>query len=295
MKNKALKIFIEYSLIALGTFLLALGINQFAIPFKISSGGVSTIGTVLLYLFHIPLSVTNIVFNAILFLLGFRLLGKESVIKTVAGIIFLSVFYELTAFFPAYTEDIFIASVVGGVLIGLGVGLVIRQEASTGGSDFAALMLSRFFPHVSVSVLIMIIDLAIVFLSGIVFGSLTITFYSAIVLFIATKVSDAILVLGDSAKSAYIFSAKNQEIADAIMKKFNRGVTGLYSKGMYSGNDNTMLLCVVSPKELPFLAHLVRGIDKNAFIIISDVKEVLGEGFKEVTAYDKLNASNKNT
>ena len=290
MKKKIGKILLEYLLIALGTFLLALGINMFLLPFKISSGGVSSIATVLYYLFGIPLSVTTILFNAVLFIFSFKFLEKSSIIKTVAGIVFLSGFLEVTSLFPVYTEDLFIATVIGGVLIGAGVGLVIRQEASTGGSDFAALMLSRIFPHISVAVLIMIIDCAIVIFSGLVFKSITIMFYSAIALFIATKVSDAIIVMGDVAKSVYIFSSKNDEISSAIMEKFSRGVTGIYSKGMYSEADSTMLLSVVSPKELPFLIHLVRSIDKNAFIIVYDAKEVLGEGFKQETSYDLLTA-----
>ena len=288
MKKTFGKIFLEYAMIALGALLLAIGVNLFLLPFKISSGGVSSIATVFYYLFKIPLSVTTIIFNALLFIFSFKFLEKSSIIKTVAGIIFLSVFLQITSFIPPYTEDLFIATVIGGVLIGAGVGLVIRQEASTGGSDFAALMLGRIFPHIPVAVMIMIIDCAIVVLSGLVFQSITIMFYSAIALFIATKVSDAIIVMGDTAKSVYIFSPKNKEIATAIMEKFSRGVTGIYSKGMYSETDSTMLLSVVSPKELPFLIHLVRRIDKDAFVIVFDAREVLGEGFKQETVYDKL-------
>ena len=271
----------DYFLIVLGTFILAVGLNLFLVPCRISSGGISSIGTVLLYKLNIPMSVTNIVFNALLFTLGYKYVGKSSVVKTIVGIVGLSAFLEVTKFFPVFGDDLFIATVIGGVLVGIGVGLVVRVEASTGGSDFAALILKKFFPHISVANLILVIDSLIIVFAGIMFNDYMITFYSAIAMFIASKATDAIAAMGDAAKSVYIMSAKNSEISQMIIETFERGVTGVYSKGVYSGEDNMMLLCVVSPKQLPRLIHKVKEIDKDAFIIVNDVREVLGEGFKE--------------
>lgn len=271
----------DYFLIVLGTFILAVGLNLFLVPCRISSGGISSIGTVLLYKLNIPMSVTNIVFNALLFILGYKYVGKSSVVKTIVGIVGLSAFLEVTKFFPVFGDDLFIATVIGGVLVGIGVGLVVRVEASTGGSDFAALILKKFFPHISVANLILVIDSLIIVFAGIMFNDYMITFYSAIAMFIASKATDTIAAMGDAAKSVYIMSAKNSEISQMIIETFERGVTGVYSKGVYSGEDNMMLLCVVSPKQLPRLIHKVKEIDKDAFIIVNDVREVLGEGFKE--------------
>ena len=271
----------DYFLIVLGTFILAVGLNLFLVPCRISSGGISSIGTVLLYKLNIPMSVTNIVFNALLFILGYKYVGKSSVVKTIVGIVGLSAFLEVTKFFPVFGDDLFIATVIGGVLVGIGVGLVVRVEASTGGSDFAALILKKFFPHISVANLILVIDILIIVFAGIMFNDYMITFYSAIAMFIASKATDTIAEMGDAAKSVYIMSAKNSEISQMIIETFERGVTGVYSKGIYSGEDNMMLLCVVSPKQLPRLIHKVKEIDKDAFIIVNDVREVLGEGFKE--------------
>lgn len=286
MRKKELVL--DYLLIAAGTLLLALGLNLFLAPIRLSSGGISALGTIFLHLLRIPLSVTNLFFNVILFLVGYRYLGKSSVVKTLAGILLLSLFLQITSYLPVYTEDMWMATLAGGLLVGLGVGLVVRREGSTGGSDFAALILNRFLPHVSVATFIMIIDCTIIVLAGIVFRSVTVTLYSVVSLFLATRVSDAILSMGSLAKSIYVLSPKSEEIAQTIMQRFERGVTGIQSKGMYSEKNSLMLLCVVSPKELPILVNMVRSLDKSAFIIISDAREVVGEGFQEHTPYDKI-------
>lgn len=282
------KTILDYLYIIFGSFILALGFNMFLVPCRLSSGGVGTIATVFLYLFKIPLSVTNILLNAILFVFGYKYLGKTSVIKTVLGIIALSVFLEITKHFPGFSSDLIMSTVVGGVLVGVGIGFVIRVEASTGGSDFAALIIKRFFPHLSVATLILMIDSIIIAFAGIIFKSYLVVFYSAISMFISSKVCDKIITLGDAAKKVFIISKKSDEIAKIVIDDFARGITGIYSKGIYSGNDSLMLLCVVSPKEVPYLVHMIRSIDKDAFIIISEAREVLGEGFKIRTEYDKI-------
>ena len=271
----------DYLFLVLGAFLLAVGLNAFLVPCRLSSGGVSSVGTMLLYLGGIPISVTNLAVNAVLFLLGYRYVGKGAVIKTAVGIMVLSAFLEITKYFPTFGEDMFISTIIGGVLVGLGVGFVVKVDGSTGGSDFAGIILKRFFPHVSLATLIFFIDAIIIIISGIVFESYMITFYSAIAMFIASKVTDNIITMGDKAKSVYIMSQYSENISDTILNSFDRGVTAIYSKGAYSGNDGMMLLCAVSPKQLPKLVKKVKEIDKTAFIIISEAREVLGEGFKE--------------
>jgi uncharacterized membrane-anchored protein YitT (DUF2179 family) len=267
--------------IVLGSFILALGINMFLVPNKISSGGISTIGTMLLHLFNIKMSVTNLILNGVLFVLGFKFLGKIEVVKTLVGIGMLSLFLELTSYMPVFTEDMMISTIVGGALVGLGVGLVIRKGASTGGSDFLALILKRFIPHISLANIILVTDCIVIVVSGIVFKSFTITAFSVISMYISSKITDRIVTLGNSAKSIQIFSSKNDEISKHIMEKYERGASGIHCKGMYTKNESLMILCVVSPRELPLLVSDIRKIDKTAFIIISDAKEVIGEGFMQ--------------
>jgi len=278
--------FIDLLFIIAGCAATALGITMFLSPNRISSGGVSSIGTVLLHLFGVRMSLTNLIANAVLFILGYRYLGKYAIVKTVEGIVFLTLFLELTGYLPAFTDDMMLATVVGGVLVGGGIGLCVRRGASTGGSDFAALIIKRFLPHISLANLILVIDCAIIVVSGIVFRSLTVTIFSVIAMYISSKVCDAIVLLGDAAKKIEIFSSKYDEISGHIMAKFERGVTGIHSTGMYSGEEKVMVMCVVSPKELPLVVSSVREIDRDAFIIITDVKEVLGEGFKQKSDYD---------
>ncbi len=271
----------DYVFIIAGAFILALGINFFLVPVKISTGGVSGIGTVLFYVFSFPISVTTLAVNVVLFLLGFRTLQRSSVLKTAVGIVLLSVFLEVTKHFGSYSEDVFIASVFGGILVGLGVGLTVSRDASTGGSDFAAIMLSRFFPHISVPFFLLAIDTIIILISGIVFGNYTLMLYSAISLYIASRVADMVLVRGDHAKSVFIISKNSGEISQNIMSSMERGVTGIYSKGIYNNNNGIMLMCIVRAKEIPKLLSIVRSIDNSAFTVISEVREVRGEGFKD--------------
>jgi uncharacterized membrane-anchored protein YitT (DUF2179 family) len=285
MKRNIKKYLLDAFWIAVGCFILALGINLFLAPNKISSGGVSSIGTVLLHLFGIRISLTNIVANAILFFFGFRYLGKYAVVKTIEGIALFSLSLEVVSLLPIYTEDLIMATIIGGALVGLGVGLVVRKDGSTGGSDFSALILKRFFPHISLAHLILILDCAVVAFAGIIFKSISITFYSLIAMYVSSKITDTIVTLGDSAKEVRIFSSQVDRIAKEIMERFERGVTAIYGKGMYSGKDSINLLCVVSPKELPALVHTIKEIDPASFIIINDAKEVLGEGFKEQSPY----------
>lgn len=266
---------------AVGTFFLALGVNVFLTPNKISTGGITSVGTVLLYLFDIRLSVTNFFLNAVLFFVGYRRLGKYAVAKTVSGILFLSFFLEITAHFPPYTSDITISTLVGGAFMGLGVGLAVRVGASTGGSDFAALILKGAFRHISLANIILIIDTAVIAVAGIVFRSFEITAYSIFALYISSRVTDRVLSLGNAAKAVRIFSDRSEEIAEEIIGEMNRGVSGIYCRGMYSKEEGVMLMCILHGKEIPALIRLVHKTDRRAFIVIDDVHEVLGEGFSE--------------
>ncbi|MGN1121205.1 MAG: YitT family protein [Eubacteriales bacterium] len=282
----AKKFLAEQTSIAAGAFLLAVGVNVFLAPNKISAGGISSVGTVLLYLFGIKMSVTTLLFNAVLFAVGYKFLGKRTVLKSIAGILYLSLFLEVTLLLPSYTQDLFIGTLLGGVFMGAGVGLVVKKGASTGGSDFAALILGRFFPHVSPARFILCIDGIIILAAGIVFRSFTVTAYSALALYVSSKVTDALLVLGDKAKVLYVLSEKNEEIAREIMEHFQRGVTAIYGKGMYSGKNTVMLYCVLSPKQLPHVIRFIRTIDSSAFVVIHDAVEVLGEGFKAKSSFE---------
>ncbi|NLB80303.1 MAG: YitT family protein [Clostridiaceae bacterium] len=271
----------DYLHIIIGSLILALGINVFLAPNKISTGGVGGLATIFLYVFRIPMSLSTLVLNLILFVIGYKTLPKSSIVKTLVGIVFLSVFLQLTSYISYYCDDMMISAIFGGTLVGVGVGLVVLKDASTGGSDFAAIILNKAIPYISLATFILIIDALIILTSGMVFRDYTIMFYSVLSLYVSTKVTDMIMVRGDYAKSVFIISEKSNVIAKEILDTIERGVTGIYSKGLYHGKDGLMLLCIVKSKELHILMNIVKKIDKEAFVIISEARKILGEGFKE--------------
>ena len=276
-----LKYLYDYLYIVLGSFVLSVAINFFLLPCKLSTGGVSGLATVFYYVFKIPLSVTNIIVNLILFVLGFKILPKHQLLKTLAGVVFLSLFLELGSQANFAITDIFIASVFGGVLIGLGVSLTVLKGASTGGTDFAAIMVHKNLNYISVAGIMLVIDFVVILISGVVFKNFVITFYSIVSLYIAAKVADFLLVRGDFAKCVYIITQKHNQISSFIQNKMNRGVTGIYVKGLYSFSNTFMLMCILRSKEIPKLIDGVKQIDANAFTIISEVRRVHGKGFND--------------
>ena len=287
---KIKKIITDYLYAAIGSFILAFAISYFHAPFNISTGGVSGVAITMETLFKIPKPISTLIINLILFAFGFKTLRKSAILKTVVGIFMLSFFLAITdaltvclhSIGMTFGNDIFISTIFGGVLVGLGVGLTVLVDASTGGSDFAAIMLHKIIPHIGVASFILFIDTAVIISSSLALKDISLMFYSVISLYISTKVTDFILVRGDFAKSVYIISKNTKEISTEIMQDMKRGVTGIYSKGCYNNTDTMMIMCIVKSKEIPTVLEIVKKYDRAAFTIVSDVREVHGEGFKEV-------------
>ena len=275
MKKRVL----DYVFIALGSMIMAFAIDFFLAPFKISTGGISGFATVLLHLLHFPLSITTLFFNAILFFFGFRTLPKEAIPKSIAGILFLSLFLELFEGLVFTEGDLLLGAIFGGVLVGVGVAFVVMRDGSTGGSDFAALILNRMLPHIGIATFILIIDTAVILLSGIVFRNFSIMLYSVISLYISTKVTDFLLIRGDFAKSVTVISPESENIAAEIMEKMERGVTGFYTHGFYTKREGKSLVCIVRSREVATVLGIVEKYDRTAFTYITDVRKVRGEGF----------------
>lgn len=263
-----------------GSAFAAAGMAFFLVPAKLSAGGIGTLATVFFYLFGIPLSLTTVLFNAVLLFFGARLLGKKAALRTLWGIGMYSVFLEIFAFFPVFSGESLIASVCGGCLAGLGVGLTLRGNGSTGGSDLAGLMLKKKFPHVATTTHILLLDIAVIALSGTVFRSLTVAFFSAMAMYFSALVGGAVLEMGDRAKTLLIISEKTEEIAYELMHVFHRGVTKLPCRGGWEDKERRMILSAVSPKEAPLVIDTVKEKDPKSFVILFDAREVLGEGFK---------------
>lgn len=273
------KIALDYGLIALGSFLLAFGVQFFLVPLNVSTGGISGLALLFLRLFHIPLSVTTLVCNVLLFFFAYRTLPRAAIPKNMAGILFLSLFLELLEGVHFRQSDMFIASVFGGIVVGVGVGLVVMRDGSTGGSDFAGLILNRIFPQIGIAHYIFFIDCIVILASGIVFHDLSIMFYSVISIYVSAQVTDLLLVRGTSTKAVTVVSDHSDAIAHEIMEKLERGVTGLYAHGFYRAKDGRALLCVVKSREVQEVLKIVKACDPTAFTYLTDAKKVMGEGF----------------
>lgn len=270
----------DFVLISFGTLIMALGYSYFLVPNDIAAGGASGVATILHSKFAVPVSLVVLGINVLLFGVSWKTMPKSVFLKSAVGTVLLTLFLQLTSDVAPFTEDVLLASAFGGILIGVGVGIVVKYGASTGGSDFLAIILYKILKkRVSVANLILAIDGVIIITAGIVFADYTLMLYTVISAYISSKIADGIIEGGNAAKSAYIISERANEISSAIMKDLKRGTTGIYGKGMYTGRDTTLILCIVMRNEIPKLRSVVKELDENAFIILSDVREVLGEGF----------------
>ncbi|NMA84824.1 MAG: YitT family protein [Epulopiscium sp.] len=283
-KNKKQELIREYLYIILGTTLLAIAINVFFARQGLVTGGVTGLAIIVQELTKgvwdggIPLWITNIAINIPLFLIAISLKGKMFGTKTLFSTLYLSLSLYLTQGIVSLTQDFLLSSIFGGVLGGIGIGLVFAGFATTGGTDLAASILHLYFAHVSVGTLMFIIDAVIIGIGFFVFGPEK-TMYAIIAVYITAKMMDGILEGIHFSKAAFIISENSTAIATALMNTLDRGVTALSGRGMYTQQSKDVLLCVVSKKQIAKLKDIVKEVDENAFVIVADVREVVGEGF----------------
>ncbi len=276
--------FVSYLLVTVGTFFMAAATNVIYEPLSMVTGGFSGVGIILKKVFEqaadvsIPIWLTTTLLNIPLFLIAMKIRGAKFIRKTLYAAACFSVALLVVPTFEVTNEDYLMAAVLGGVLNGTGIGLVFSQNASTGGSDLMSSLLNRWFPGFSISELLIFVD-GIIVLAGIGIFGINTGLYSIVAVFVMGKVSDALLDGLKFAKMAYIISDHPAVISEGIMNNLRRGVTGLDGKGMYSGNEKNVLICVVSKKEIVKLIEIVKTADERAFVIVTDAKEVLGEGF----------------
>lgn len=281
-RSKPMEIF----LIILGTFILAIGINLVYEPTGLVTGGVSGLAIVIKHLTKnmfnggIPIWLTNAVLNIPLFIAAIIVKGKKFVGKTLFATVCLTIALYIVPSFDIIYNDLLLAAVFGGVISGVGIGLVFITLATTGGTDLLGMIIHTFVRHYTVPQLLMVIDGSIVIVGAATFG-LNKALYAVIAVYITAKVTDSMLEGLKFAKLAYVISDHYDQIAHEIMHSLERGATGIHATGMYSNQDKKMLFCVVSKKEIVELNDIVSRIDPKAFVIVSDVREVLGEGFIE--------------
>lgn len=270
----------DYGLIILGAFIMGFAIKNIYDPVGLVTGGVSGIAIILKDQFGIALWVTNTVLNIPLFIASVYLKGWRFIKRTLVATVALSFSLYVIPELAFLMDDLFLTSLFGGLISGVGVGLVFACQATTGGTDMLAALIQRAVPHYSIAQIMQVLDAIIVVLGASIFG-VTYALYALIAIFAVAKVSDGIIEGLKFSKVAFIISEKREEIARDIIHVMDRGVTSLDARGMYSGARKDVLFCVVSKKEIVQLKDLVVGHDSQAFVIVSDAREVLGEGFIE--------------
>ena len=258
---------------------MALGFSLFMIPNKIAAGGLSGIGIVLFHLFGFPVGTSVLIMNIPLFLISWKLLGTSFGVKTLYATLVLSVAIDLSSFLPALTDDLFLATLFGGAVIGVGLGLIFRKDATTGGTDLLARIVHKLIPYVSMSQLLLLIDAVVVLLAAFVFRQYNLALYASVSIFITARVIDYTVAGVDYTKTAYVISRQSSRISSRVLEELNRGVTELKGRGMYTGMDRPVLMCVLRNRDIPHMKRIVQEEDPEAFMFISDTREVLGEGF----------------
>ncbi|WML35229.1 YitT family protein [Clostridium sp. OS1-26] len=273
MKNRILDLFI----ITFGIFLFSFALNVFFAPYHIVPGGISGLAIVLEYLTHIKKSIIIGLFNVPIFLLGLLILGRKFVINTVLGVFLVPVFVELTSSIGPLTKDVFLATVLGGVISGVGIGMLLSNQASLGGTDTIAKMISKFIAK-PVGKIMMFIDFSIALLTLCVFG-VEKTLYGIVAVYLVGRVVDIYIKGFKDSKSVFIISDRIEEINKAILIELNGRTTKIEARGGYTDSERFILMCLVTNSELIKLKQVVKNADSNALVLVQDSYEIYGKQF----------------
>lgn len=273
-KNHVLREIRRYVFLLLGSVLAATGLEIFLIPNNLIDGGVVGISIIAGYLTKLPFSIFVVLLNLPFLLMGYKQIGKTFVFSSLFSIVSLSLWTMLLHPVPGLTDDVLLASVFGGIILGIGVGLIIRYGGSLDGTEMVSIIINEKTPF-SVGEIVMFFNIFILGSSGLIFGWDR-AMYSLIAYFVAYKVIDVTIEGLDEAKAAIIVSDRHEEIADAIMARLGRGVTYLEGKGAFSNDHKTVLYSVVTRLEIAKLKSIIHDKDEDAFVTINDVSDVMG-------------------
>lgn len=278
-RNNNLKVFKNYMLITLGAFVFAYGLESFLVPNEIIDGGIVGISMILAQLLGLPLGIFLLILNLPFLFLGYKQIGKTFAFQSLYGITLASIFTQLLHHTTPLTKDPLLAAVFGGIIVGIGVGLVLRNSGSLDGSEIVAILISSKSPF-SVGQIVLFINLFILSSAGFVF-SLNSAMYSLITYFVAFKMIDIVVEGLDQSKSIWIISDKHQEIGDSLLSRLGRTVTYLNGEGAYSGEEKKIIFCVINRLEEAKLKHIVDHFDPEAFLAVGNVNDVKGGQFKK--------------
>ena len=263
----------------LGAFFMATATSLFLLPNQLSSGGFAGIATIAYYFLNIPMGTTILALNIPLFIFAGYKLGKDFFIKSIIGTTSFSIFIDILDKLEPFTHDRFLACIYGGIIIGIGTAIILKANASTGGSDLVSMLTKKYKPDIRTSNVIIIVDAIIVGLNMIFFKEIEIGLYSAIAIYLMGKMIDIMFEGIYFTKLLIIISDKNEQIAEEIGEQVGKGTTGLYGKGMYTDESKLVLICAASRGDVAKVKNVSKKVDSKCFIIIANAREVLGLGF----------------
>ncbi|MDO4588481.1 MAG: YitT family protein [Fusobacterium sp.] len=280
MLDKFLKMGKDYLFMTVGCFIYAFAVNYFYVSNHLAEGGVTGIALIIFYLFKTPVGVTYFVVNIPLLILGWKMLGKDFIIKTLYGTLMMSLALDLTSKANGVVEDTMLASLYGGFIGGIGLGIIFLCGGSTGGTDIIARIMSKY-KGIAVGKAMLVLDVIVLSAVAFLFGK-EVFMHTLIAAVVLTKTIDFIQEGMDKAKAVTIISKKSDLLKEELMKETERGVTILNGVGAYTDRSLDVIYCVVSKYQITKVKRIVKGIDSRAFLTITDVSEVLGEGFKNI-------------
>lgn len=286
-KNKFGDMLINLIGVALGSFIYACGISLFLDPNNLAPGGASGLAIIFNRITGLETGTLYFIINVPIMLLGLWKYGIRFIATTFFSILINSHFTNILAGVGALTSDPLIATMAGSVLVGVGVAVVFKSRATTGGTDIIVKVLHDKYKHIKTGVIFLLTDIVIVAFSGFVFKDINIIMYALISVFVQGKVLDMVLYGGDEAKLFYIISDKPQAISERILKEIDITATFLQGKGAYTGKEKQVILCVARKQQGPAIEEIVKSEDRDAFMIISSANEIYGEGYKNIMS-DKL-------
>lgn len=273
----------HYAQLYLGSVIYSLGYAFLLYPNGLITGGITGVSSILSFAFGFPVGITMIILNIPIFILGFRKLGLKFMIDSLTSMVLISVLIDVFLIFAEpVTENLLLASVFGGAVCGLGLGMAFLSGATTGGTDILARIYRLKYQHFNIGQVILAIDAVILAAYAIICGTFDNAMYSVISVFISTKIIDEVLYGINYGKLVYIISGKYDEIGRQITERLQRGVTKLYGEGAYTGEKKVVLMCAIKKRQIVELKNLVKAADKGAFVIISETREVVGLGFERI-------------
>lgn len=281
MKNHKIKLLKNFGFYIIGSIIYTSSVSMFLSSNEISPGGITGIATAVNHIFSIPSGILLIIFNFPILIIGFLKFGGTFVLKTAFVTAVTSFSLTLTdAFLPSFKIDKILASVFGGTLMGVGLSLIMLKGATTGGIDIIAKLINRRFRHLTVGKIILLLDGFIIAFAALIYKNIETALYSVIAMYACTKIMDLILYGSDTGKLIYIVTDYPTDVCREINSDLKRGVTVLSAKGSYTGKEHSLLLCTVRRYEVSAIYDILDRYDRNAFIIVSDAGEIIGEGFK---------------